>query len=149
MKTTSTNVASPFVAAVLACALGTAAYADFDLGWYTIDGGGGMWSTGGSFELSAAIGQPDAGVVLTGGAFELTGGFWALPTAPSVLVGDLDCDGTVGFGDINPFVLSLTNPALWQQTYPDCPWSNGDINADGSVDFGDINPFVALLTGGG
>ena len=60
--------------------------------------------------------------------------------------GDLNCDGPVNFGDINPFVLILTNPQQWQQTFPGCPLSNGDINADGSVNFGDINPFVALLT---
>jgi len=73
---------------------------------------------------------------------------WAL--APmSYGAGDLNCDGLVGFGDINPFVLLLSNPAAWQATYPDCPILNGDINGDGAVDFGDINPFVALLSGGG
>ena len=50
--------------------------ADFDIDWYTIDGGGEMFSTGNSFELSGTIGQPDAGLTLTGGTFELTGGFW-------------------------------------------------------------------------
>ncbi len=62
--------------------------------------------------------------------------------------GDLNCDGSVDFGDINPFVLALSNPALWQQTYPGCPILNGDINNDGAFNFGDINPFVALLSGG-
>ncbi len=63
------------------------------------------------------------------------------------LPGDLNCDGSVDFGDINPFVLILSNPAVWQQTYPGCPLLNGDIDGDGSVGFGDINPFVALLAG--
>ncbi len=62
--------------------------------------------------------------------------------------GDLNGDGVVNFGDINPFVLILTNPATWQTAYPHCPRLNGDINGDGNVDFGDINPFVALLVGG-
>jgi hypothetical protein len=53
----------------------------------------------------------------------------------------------VNFGDINPFVLLLSDPALWQQTFVECRRLNGDINGDGSVNFGDINPFVALLTG--
>jgi hypothetical protein len=66
---------------------------------------------------------------------------------PMELTGDLNCDEVVNFGDINPFVLILTNPDAWQAAYPDCPLSNGDINADGMVSFGDINPFVALLTG--
>jgi hypothetical protein len=61
--------------------------------------------------------------------------------------GDLNCDGAVDFGDINPFVLILTDPAAWQAAHPGCPFSTGDINADGFVDFGDINPFVTLLSG--
>ncbi|MBP7745153.1 MAG: hypothetical protein KA383_03400 [Phycisphaerae bacterium] len=65
---------------------------------------------------------------------------------PSAGRGDVNCDGVVGFGDINPFVLLLSNPTAWQKMYPGCPASNGDINEDGVVGFGDINPFVALLT---
>jgi len=54
----------------------------------------------------------------------------------------------VNFGDINPFVLLLSNPAQWQQNYVECRMLNGDINSDGSVNFGDINPFVSCLTTG-
>ena len=50
---------------------------DFALDWWTADGGGEMWTSGGEFELSGTIGQPDANVtVMTGGDFELAGGFW-------------------------------------------------------------------------
>jgi hypothetical protein len=56
----------------------------YDLSWSSIDGGG-QASTGGSYWVGGTIGQPDAGAVLTGGAFELTGGFWSFqegnPTA--------------------------------------------------------------------
>jgi hypothetical protein len=62
------------------------------------------------------------------------------------LAGDVNCDGTVDFADINPFVLALTDGEAYQQMYPGCPPENADINGDGSVDFGDINPFVAMLT---
>jgi uncharacterized protein (TIGR03790 family) len=68
-----------------------------------------------------------------------------------LLRGDLNCDGTIDFGDINPFVLYLSNFAAWQATYPTCPAVAGDINGDGTygqASFGDINPFVALLSGG-
>jgi hypothetical protein len=68
-------------------------------------------------------------------------------TPPAFPVGDLNCDGTVGFGDINPFVLALANPDGYVAAYPNCDINLGDINGDGSVNFGDINPFVALLTG--
>ena len=59
--------------------------------------------------------------------------------------GDLNCDGVVDFADINPFVLILTNPWAWQQTYAGCPWQNGDIDGNGAPGFEDINPFVALI----
>jgi parallel beta-helix repeat protein len=62
------------------------------------------------------------------------------------LVGDLNCDGLVNVGDINPFVLALSKPALYELTYPGCPFENRDINGDGALDFSDINPFVALLS---
>ncbi len=68
-------------------------------------------------------------------------------TAPDLLAGDVNCDGAVNFGDINAFVLLLSNPDTWQALYPDCPALNGDINGDGAVNFGDINPFVMLLSG--
>lgn len=62
------------------------------------------------------------------------------------LLGDLNCDGNVDFGDINPFVLALTNPTGYQVAFPSCNIMNADINQDGRVDFGDINPFIRLLT---
>ena len=51
---------------------------DYDLSWNTIDGGGGT-SAGGDFVLSGTIGQPDAGPLLTGGPYALSGGFWFGP----------------------------------------------------------------------
>jgi len=54
--------------------------------------------------------------------------------------GDLNCDGSVNFGDINSFVYALTDPDAFQG----CKM-NGDMNGDGSVNFKDINPFVARL----
>ena len=69
------------------------------------------------------------------------------PPAPSVCAGDLNCDGSINFRDINPFVLHLSNFSAWQATYPGCPAANGDTNGDGTwSSFRDINPFVALLS---
>jgi murein tripeptide amidase MpaA len=61
--------------------------------------------------------------------------------------GDLNCDGQVDFRDINPFVLSLADPAAYGQAFPTCSFLNGDTNGDQQVDFRDINPFVTLLSG--
>jgi hypothetical protein len=70
---------------------------------------------------------------------------------PAVLIvpppGDMNCDGAVDFGDINPFVLALTSPAAYTNEFPYCDIMLADCNTDGTVDFGDINPFIALLTG--
>ena len=52
----------------------------YEITWYTIDGGGGMFSTGGSYSLGGTIGQPDAGT-LSGGGYTLDGGFWGGATA--------------------------------------------------------------------
>jgi hypothetical protein len=147
MKSTL-HVSTRMLAALAMLFAATALADELSLDWYTVDGGGDLWTTGGTYELSGTIGQPAAGVTMTGGSFELIGGFWALPTAPSTLVGDLNCDGAVNFGDINPFVMYLSNFSVWQTTYPNCPPEIGDINGDGAYpSFGDINPFVALLTG--
>jgi hypothetical protein len=67
---------------------------------------------------------------------------------PAQLLGDLNCDGVVDFDDINPLVLALSDPLVYQQAYPNCDVLNGDCNGDGFVDFDDINPFVVLLSGG-
>ena len=47
----------------------------YDLTWSTIDGGGGS-SAGGGYQLIGTLGQPDAGVTLSGGGYSLSGGFW-------------------------------------------------------------------------
>jgi len=103
-------------------------------------------SSGGSFDPSETVGQPEATVATTGGDFDLAG--TCSPAIPTFQLGGLNCDGLVNFGDINPFVLFLSNYGTWLETYPDCSPTNGDINGDGQYpSFGDINPFVALLTG--
>ena len=67
------------LAALLLLAGGAAVHAQtgggYDLSWNTVDGGGAMFSTGGSYSLGGAIGQPDAGT-LSGGGYTLAGGFW-------------------------------------------------------------------------
>lgn len=47
----------------------------YDLSWWTVDGGGYTFSTGGPYLLGGTIGQPDAGL-MSGGAYSLSGGFW-------------------------------------------------------------------------
>jgi len=80
-------------------------------------------------------------------SFLLTGtSTFAADGQASRLPGDLNCDGLVNFGDINPFVMALSNPLGYQAQYPHCNIMNADINGDGRADFADINPFVSLLS---
>jgi hypothetical protein len=81
------------------------------------------------------------------GSWDESDGVFTVEEGPAYPQGDLNCDLVVDFGDINPFVLALTDPAGYAAAFPGCPITNGDINQDGSIDFGDINPFVNLLTG--
>ncbi|MFH1109362.1 MAG: hypothetical protein V1790_09235 [Planctomycetota bacterium] len=53
----------------------------------TIDGGGLTFHAGGAYRLSGTVGQHDAGN-LSGGGYELTGGFWSPVAAPGNIVWD-------------------------------------------------------------
>lgn len=63
------------------------------------------------------------------------------------LPGDMNCDGVINTGDIDPFVLALLNPSQYAIDFPACNQLNADVNNDGEVNTGDIDPFVALLLG--
>ena len=47
----------------------------YDLSWWTVDGGGYTFMTGGGYSLGGTAGQADAGL-LAGGRYTLGGGFW-------------------------------------------------------------------------
>ena len=70
-------VRSPILLALL-LALPAVAWADFELTWFTVDGGGGQ-SLGGIFEIEGTLGQCDASpaVGMSGGDYTLFGGYWA------------------------------------------------------------------------
>lgn len=92
----------------------------YELSWYTIDGGGGQ-STGGAYVLVGTIGQPDA-AYSSGGKYELLGGFW--PGGPLCFV---------DFDDFARFA------GYWLQTGPDLP---ADLYEDNTVDLLDLKVFV-------
>ncbi len=49
----------------------------YTIDWYKIAGGGGT-STGGTYQVSGTIGQPDASGAMSGGGYSVTGGYWAM-----------------------------------------------------------------------
>ena len=124
-----------FAAVVL---MGSVAADDFDMTRSTIDAGGVMLCTGGDFELSGTIGQPDAGI-LTGGDFALAGGFW-FPIAP----GDVDEDGEVDLVDFEVFNRCLLGPISGLDT--GC--EHHDSDRSGHIDLRDFAAFQASFTGG-
>src|ERR1017187_6994991 len=69
---------------------GNVAAQSYSIDWYKIAGGGGT-STGGTYQVSGTIGQPDASGAMTGGSYSLTGGFWSIyavqtPGAPLLYI---------------------------------------------------------------
>lgn len=111
---------------------------DYDLSRFTIDGGGVMSSTGGDYELSLTIGQPDAGRI-TGEEFELNFGFWF-----PVVAGDGNGDGVVNLADYDAFEDCLAGPGGGT---PDGQCSSFDTDGNGTVDLADFAAVQTALTG--
>ena len=126
-------------AVLLVGAVVQTAAAQLELTWYTIDGGGKISSTGGGFELSATIGQADAGTVMTGGGFQLTGGFW-FEQPP----GDCNATGMADLLDHADFADCLTGPGGGLPT-PDC--NCFDVDGDGDADLLDFAELQVALGG--
>jgi hypothetical protein len=62
---------------------------------------------------------------------------------------DMDCDGTVDFWDIDPFVMAVISRSTYEYYYGGwCRWLNGDLDLDGEVGFDDIPGFIACLVAG-
>ncbi len=116
---------------------GVATADEFEITRSTLDGGGAMNSTGGDFELSGTVGQPDAGV-MTGDDFELTGGFW-FPQAP----GDCNYDSAINLFDFDAFTdcMSVPGGGLIE---PECVCF--DVDHDTDVDLLDFGSFQAQFT---
>ena len=91
----------------------------YSIDWYKISGGGGT-STNGAYSLTGTIGQPDAGMAMSGGNYSVTGGFWSLISvvqtagAPMLYVSHSGNTVTVYWQDVAGWTLqqsgTLTSP---------------------------------------
>lgn len=106
---------------LLPASLSASAGGDYVL-WWSIDGGGGIGSSGGTYELSGTIGQCDAGVS-AGGNYVIASGFWS-GVASSVVTSRQVLDYLLGAGSLSPA----------QQT-------QADLDLTGAIDIAD---FIAL-----
>src|SRR5208282_603742 len=86
----------------------------YSIDWYKIAGGGGT-STGGTYQVSGTIGQPDASGAMTGGNYSLTGGFWSLISvvqtagAPTLYISHTDNTVTVYWQNVSGWILQQNN----------------------------------------
>ena len=110
---------------------------DLEMTRSTVDGGGAMHSTGGDFELSGTIGQPDAGV-MTGDDFTLTGGFWF-----ETPFGDCNSTGNVNLFDYSDLEACLSGP---DGGLPADKCNCFDIDHDNDVDLSDVGEFQESFT---
>ncbi len=72
------------------------------------------------------------------------GGYGIAVYVPPVS-GDMNCDGVMDAGDIEPFITALLDRAAYETRWPHCDADRADLNADGAVDAFDIEPFIGLL----
>ncbi len=135
------NAMKRFGLALITCATTAVVLAvppEFEITRSSIDGGGVMRSTGGGFELSGTIGQPDAGV-LEGGDFVLTGGLWfELPPT------DCNDDGIVSLLDHETFTACLSGPNGSIDASP-CPCF--DVDGDSRITLSDYAQLQAGFAG--
>lgn len=129
------------LAAIAAVATAAAAGAQtWTIPWNSIDCGGAMFATGGTFQLGSTIGQADAGT-MSGGSWTLEGGFWAAATStPATCPGDVNGDRQVNLTDLAILLAHFGTPS--GQTR-----ATGDLDADGDVDLSDLSQLLAHFGG--
>ena len=100
-----------FLLSIILVAIRSNSFAQtYTVDWHKVAGGGGT-STGGTYQVSGTIGQPDASGAMTGPVtgnnyFSVTGGFWALinvvqtPGAPTLYVSHSGNAVTVYWQDV-------------------------------------------------
>ena len=120
------------IVGLLLMALSPVLAEDYDVDWWTIDGGGEMRTASADYELSGTIGQSDA-AVMCGGAVELVGGFWPVVEH---LPGDLNGDCRVDLGDLAQLLANYGTPS-------GAVYEDGDIDGDGDVDLSDLGVLLS------
>jgi hypothetical protein len=112
----------------------------FDLSWNALTGGGSA-STGGGFELGGSISPPagQSDPVMSGGAFQLVGGFWSIAAAACTCPGDMNADGLRDGRDAQQFAACIIAGGSCN-----C----ADVDGVPGLDSGDVAAFVTDLLNG-
>jgi hypothetical protein len=110
---------------------------NYSIDWYKVAGGGGT-STGGTYQVSGTIGQPDASGAMSGGNYSVTGGFWSLiqvvqtPGAPLLIITHVGNQAIVSWDPSAAGWTLQTNNSLSTGTwgnYPGTVVNNSVTNA--------------------
>lgn len=72
-------------------------------------------------------------------------GIYRADPVPTAIPGDMNCDSTLDYLDVEPFTLVLLDPDAYMASFPTCDETNADINNDGFIDGLDVGPFIDLL----
>lgn len=132
------RVAAAAVALVSASPI---ALGQYSIPWSTIDGGGAMSSSGGTYSLAGTIAQPDASsfaAPMSGGTYSLVGGFWPVAAPTCSLPGDMDLSTLRNGVDVQGFVNCLLGV-----NGSNCTCA--DVSGNGAVGPEDVAGFVAIL----
>ena len=135
-----------FVLTVTAVFAQLAGPSNLEIPWETSDGGGITHATGGSLQLGGTIAQPDANSqVLSGGTFELRGGFW--PGADTVITpptcpADIAPTGGNGIVDVDD-LLTVIN------SWGSCASCVADIAPPGGSGFVDVDDLLLVINSWG
>jgi hypothetical protein len=110
--------------------------------WFTIDGGGITFSSGGVYSMGSTVGQPDTGFSF-GGCYEFNGGFWGLVADPPT------CYANCDHSQIPP-VLNTADFTCFLQRYAagDCYANCDESNIDPVVNTADFTCFLQKYAAG-
>jgi uncharacterized repeat protein (TIGR01451 family) len=149
------------------CAASVAQAQNYEVAWWTVDGGGTTTAAAGTYTLGATAGQPDAGGPFAGGTYLLSAGFWTVAGGgggvPQANLGITKTDGvsTVNPGSFVQYTIVASNagpsavtgatvsdvpPGLLGGVFWNCTASAGSSCPNGSA--GPINASVDLAVGG-
>ena len=112
---------------------------NYTIDWYKIAGGGGS-STGGTYQVSGTIGQPDASSTMTGGSYALTGGFWSIISViqsvgvPNLVIVPLGGNQVqIRWPAIGTFTLQQNNNIAASAAWADSGYTVSTANGTNSV----------------
>jgi hypothetical protein len=118
----------------------------YSIDWYKIAGGSGT-STGGTYQVSGTIGQPEAGAAMIGGNYSVNGGFWSLISVVPTLGAPALTITQGGNGVKISWAYPATGWTLQQNSdLATANWyTSGGISNDGTNNFITITPSAGKL----